>query len=70
MKRRRPMSQTCYPTVVYVAAVAVAPLGFVGLDGIHLALCCANRLHTSIGVYVRDQQVPLVLNLLRYELQR
>ena len=70
VKRRRPMSQTFSPTVVYVAAVDVAPPGFVGLDGIHLALYCANRLHTSIGVYVRDQQVPLVLNFLRYELQR
>ena len=70
VKRRGPMIQTSSPTVVYVAAVDVAPLGFVGLGGIHLALFCANRVHTSIGVYVRDQQVPLVLDFLRYELER
>ena len=70
VKRRRPMVQTSSPTVVYVAAVDVAPPGFVGVDGIHFALYCANRLHSSIAVYVRDQLVPLVLNFLRYELER
>ena len=58
------------PTVVSVAAVDVAPPGFVGVDGIQLAVYCANRLHSSIAVYVHDHQVPLVINFLRYELER
>ena len=58
------------PSVVYVSASDVAPLGYVGVDGMQLSLYGANRLHSSIAVYVHEEQVSLVLNFLRYELER
>ena len=58
------------PTVVYVPASDVAPPGYVGVDGVQQVVYCATRLHSSIAVYVHEQQVPLVLNFLWYELER